>query len=51
MISEPKKRKVFSIQGKMDIPAQVDANKETHVALAAILGTVLSMLNTAGKNR
>jgi hypothetical protein len=33
---EPKKRKTFSIQEKMDI-AQVNANKETRVALAARL--------------
>jgi hypothetical protein len=35
---EPKKRKVFSIQEKKDILAQVDANKETRVALAVRLG-------------
>jgi hypothetical protein len=38
-ISEPRKRKVFAVQEKMDILAQVDANKETHIALAARLGT------------
>jgi hypothetical protein len=38
MMTEPRKRKVFSIQEKMDILAQVDANKETRIALAARLG-------------
>jgi hypothetical protein len=33
-MSEPKKRRTFSIQDKMDMLAQVDANMETHVALA-----------------
>jgi hypothetical protein len=45
MISEPKKTIVFSIQEKMNILAQVNANKEKRVALAARLGIVLSMLN------
>jgi hypothetical protein len=35
----------------MDILAQVDANKETHVALAARLGIVPSTLNTIVKSR
>jgi hypothetical protein len=35
----------------MAIPAQVDANKETRVALAVRLGIVLSTLNTIVKNR
>jgi hypothetical protein len=45
-ITEPKKREAFSIQEQMDILAQVDANKETRVALAARLGIVPSTLNT-----
>jgi hypothetical protein len=47
----PKKRKAFSIQEKMDILAQVDANKETSVALAARLGIAPSTLNTIVKSR
>jgi hypothetical protein len=39
-MSEPKK-KVFCIQEKMDILAQVDANKETCIALMARLGNDL----------
>jgi hypothetical protein len=35
----------------MDILAQVDANKETHVALAARLGIASSTLNTIVKSR
>jgi hypothetical protein len=35
----------------MDILAQVDANKETRVALAVRLGIVLSTLNTIVKSR
>jgi transposase-like protein len=46
MMTEPKKRKAFSIQEKMDILAQVYANKETCVALAARLGIAPSTLNT-----
>jgi hypothetical protein len=45
-MSEPKKGKEFSSQEKLDIPDQVDANKETYVPLAARLGIVLSALNT-----
>jgi hypothetical protein len=37
MKSEPQKKNAISIQEKMDTPAQVDANKETRVALAARL--------------
>jgi transposase-like protein len=48
---EPKKRKAFSFQEKMDILAQVDANKETRVALAARLGIVPSTLNTIVKKQ
>jgi hypothetical protein len=48
---EPKKRKAFSIKEKMDILAQMDANKETRVALAARLGTAPSTLNTTVKSR
>jgi hypothetical protein len=51
MMIEPKKRKAFSIQENMDILAQVDANKETHFALAARLGTAPSTLNTIVKSR
>jgi hypothetical protein len=51
MMSEPKKRKAFPIQDKMDILALADANKETHVALAARLGIVRSTLNTTVRNR
>jgi hypothetical protein len=43
--------KGFSIQEQMNNPAQVDNNKETHVALAARLGTVLSTLKTIVKSR
>jgi hypothetical protein len=50
-MNEPRMRKAFSIQEKMDILAQVDANKETRVALAARLGTAPSSLNTIVKNR
>jgi hypothetical protein len=50
-MTEPKKRKAFSIQEKMDILAQVYANKETHVALAARLGIAPSTLNTIVKSR
>jgi hypothetical protein len=39
-------RKEFSIQAQMDIPAQLDANKEKYVALAAWSGTAPSTLNT-----
>jgi hypothetical protein len=48
---EPKKRKVFSTQEKMDILAQVDANKGTRVARAARSGIVPSTLNTIVKSR
>jgi hypothetical protein len=48
---EPKKRKAFSVQEKLDILAQVDANKETCVALAARLGIAPSTLNTIVKSR
>jgi transposase-like protein len=48
-MTEPRKRKAFSIQEKMDILAQVDANKETRVALAARLGIAPSTLNTVVK--
>jgi hypothetical protein len=48
---EPKKRKAFSIQEKMAILAQVDANKETRVALTARLGIAPSTLNTIVKSR
>jgi transposase-like protein len=48
---EPKKRKAFSIQEKMDILSQVNANKETRVALAARLGIAPSTLNTIVKSR
>jgi hypothetical protein len=51
MMIEPKNRKAFCIQEKMDILAQVDANKETCVALAARLGVVPSTLNTIVKSR
>jgi transposase-like protein len=47
---EPKK-KTFSTQERMDIVAQIDANKETHVALAGRLGSVPSTLNNIVKNR
>jgi hypothetical protein len=50
MMIEPKKRKAFSFQEKMDILAQVDANKETCVALAARLGIAPSTLNNIVKN-
>jgi hypothetical protein len=50
-MTEPKKRKAFSVQEKMDILAHVDANKETHVALAATLGIAPSTLNTIVKSR
>lgn len=50
-MSEPKNRKAFSIQEKMDIVAQVDASKEACVTLAARLGIALSALNTIVKNR
>jgi transposase-like protein len=45
-MTEPKKRKALSTQEKMDILTQVDANKETCVALAARLGISPSTLNT-----
>jgi hypothetical protein len=45
-MTEPNKRKAFSVQEKMAILAQVDANKETRVALAARLGIAPSTLNT-----
>jgi hypothetical protein len=48
---EPKKRKAFSVKKKMAILAQVDANKETRVALAARLGIAPSTLNTIVKSR
>jgi hypothetical protein len=51
MMTEPRKRKAFSIHEKMDILAQVDANKERRVALAARLGIVPSTLNTIVKSR
>jgi hypothetical protein len=51
MKCEPQKRKAISSEEKMDILAQVDANKETHVALAARLGIVLSTLKTTVTNR
>jgi hypothetical protein len=51
MRSGPKKRKVFSVQGKMDILVQLDANRETRVALAARLGIAPSTLNIIVKNR
>jgi hypothetical protein len=51
MMTEPRKRKVFSIQEKMDIPAQVDSNKETRVALVVRLGITPSTLNTIVKSR
>jgi hypothetical protein len=51
MMIEPKKGKAFSIQEKMDFLAQVDANKATHVALAARLGIAPSTLNTIVKSR
>jgi hypothetical protein len=41
--------KAFSLQEKMDILAQMDAYKETHVALPARLGIVPSTLNTCSK--
>lgn len=47
---EPKK-KTFSIQERLDIVAQIDASKETHVALAGRLGIVLSTSNNIVKNR
>jgi hypothetical protein len=50
-MTEPRKRKAFSIQEKMDILAQVDANKETRVALAARLGIAPSLLNPIVKSR
>jgi transposase-like protein len=50
-MTEPRKRKAFSIQEKMDILAQVVANKETCVALAARLGIAPSTLNTIVKSR
>jgi hypothetical protein len=49
-MSEPKKGKEFSIQEQMDIPAKVDSNKETHVALATRLGTMLSTIKTIVKS-
>jgi hypothetical protein len=48
-MTEPKKRKAFSVQEKMDILAQMDANKETRVAMAARLGILSSTLNTIVK--
>jgi hypothetical protein len=51
MITEQKKRKVSSIQEKMDILAQVDANKETCVALATRWGTEPSSMNAIFKNK
>jgi transposase-like protein len=48
-VTEPKKRKAFSIQEKMDILAQVDANKEARVSLAARLGIAPSTLSTIVK--
>jgi hypothetical protein len=51
MLIEPKKRKAFSIQEKTDILAEVDADKETCVALAARLGIAPSTLNTIVKSR
>jgi hypothetical protein len=45
------RRRKHSLFKEDDIPIQVNVNKETHVALAARLGTVLSMVNTAHKNR
>jgi hypothetical protein len=51
MMIEPENRKTFCIQEKMDILAQVNANKETYVALAARLGIVLSTLNIIVKSR
>jgi hypothetical protein len=45
-MTEPKKRKAFSIQEKMAILAHVDANKEIRVALAARIGIVPSTLHT-----
>jgi hypothetical protein len=50
-MTEPRKRKAFSVQEKMDILAQVDANKETRVALAVRLGIAPSTLNTIVKSR
>jgi hypothetical protein len=40
-MNEPKKMKAFSVQRRMDTPAQLD-DKETHFALAAILQIVAS---------
>jgi hypothetical protein len=50
IISEPRKRKAFSIQEKTGVLAQVNANKETCIALIARLGSVLSTLNNTVKN-
>ena len=50
-MSEPKNRKAFPIEEKMDIVAQVDANKETHVAMVARLAIMLSASNITVKNR
>jgi hypothetical protein len=50
-MGETKKRKEFSTQEKMDILAQVNANKETHDVLATRLGTVPSTLTTIFTNR
>jgi hypothetical protein len=48
-MSRPIKRKVFSVQIKIDILAQVDPNKETYIALIARVEIVLSTLNTIVK--
>jgi hypothetical protein len=48
---EPKKGKAFSVQEKMDILAQVDANKESRETPAARLGIAPSTLNTIVKSR
>lgn len=51
MKSEPQKRTAISIKQKIDTPAWVDANKETHVTLAARLRIKLSTTNTSVINK
>jgi hypothetical protein len=51
MMRKTKKRIVFSIQQQMDILVQVNANKETHVTLAARLEMAPPTVKTTVKNR
>jgi hypothetical protein len=50
-VSELEKRKASCIQEQVNILAPGDACKETHFALAATLGIVLSTLNNTVTNR